>query len=234
MIERIVIEGYRRFERLDVAPAAGLNVIVGDNESGKSTLLEAIGLALTGRVNGRWAVEELNPHWFHRPHVDGYFASAAGHQGSSPPEILIELYLLNLDPVQRLRGVHNSSSTDCPGVRVQIAPSPEYSEEFFQYMASGPPPIVPVEFYSVEWRDFADQPLMRRPKELATSYIDARTIRSTSGVDFHTREMLAEHLDSSERTAISVAHRRARQVLTDDVLQPINERIAAENAALRG
>ena len=29
------------------------------------TLLEAIGMAVTGRVNGRAPPEELNPHWFH-------------------------------------------------------------------------------------------------------------------------------------------------------------------------
>lgn len=232
MIERIVIQGYRRFDRLDVVPSAGLNIIVGDNEAGKSTLLEAVGLALTGRVNGRWAVEELNPYWFHRPYVEAYFASYGTDEATGPPELLVELYFRNVDPLQRLRGVHNLFGTDCPGVRVHVSPSPEYSEEFSDYMASGPPAVVPVEYYRIDWRDFADQWLTRRPKELATAYIDARTIRSTSGVDHHTREMLAEHLDSRERTAISVAHRRARQELTDAVLQPINERIAADSSAV--
>jgi predicted ATPase len=46
MIERIIIESYRRFVRLDFEPNRGMNIIVGDNESGKSTLLEAIALAL--------------------------------------------------------------------------------------------------------------------------------------------------------------------------------------------
>lgn len=232
MIERIFIQGYRRFELLDVAPSAGVNVIVGDNEAGKSTLLEAVGLALTGRVNGRWAVEELNPYWFHGPHVEAFFASYAAGGGGSPPEILVELYLHDSDVVQRLRGVHNHAGADCPGVRLHISPSMEYSQEFNEYMASNPPPVVPVEYYAVDWRDFADQPLVRRPKELATAYIDARTIRSSSGVDHHTREMLAQHLDSRERTAISVAHRRARQDVTDSVLKPINQRIATDNAAL--
>lgn len=232
MIERIVIDGYRRFGRLDIKPARGLNIIVGDNEAGKSTLIEGIGLALTGRVNGRSAAEELHPYWFHRPNVDAFFSSYARDGEAKAPETLLELYLRNGDAVQRLRGVHNSAGVDCPGVRIHIAPAPEYTEEFREYMDSGPPAVVPVEFYSVEWRDFADRPLVSRPKELATAYIDARTIRSTTGVDYHTREMLAEHLDSKERTAISVAHRRARQVITDEVLAPINKRIAEENAAL--
>ena len=233
MIERVFVEGYRRFKKLDVALSAPLNILVGDNESGKSTLLEAIAIGLTGRVNGRWMVEELNPYWFHRPNVEEYFGSYGSQQSAPPPEILIEVYLRNDTAVQRLRGVHNSASTDCPGIRVHIAPSPEYEQEFSEYMTKQPPPVIPVEFYSVDWHDFADQPLTQRPKELATAYIDARTIRSTSGVDYHTREMLAEHLDSRERTSISVAHRLGRQQITDDVLAPINARIAAENPTLR-
>jgi predicted ATPase len=228
LIQRIIIEGYRRFERLDISPVPGMNIIVGDNESGKSTLLEAIGLALTGRVNGRPISEELNPYWFHQPHTDAYFAG----QREAAPEILIELHLRDDDAVQALRGVHNSGTTDCPGVRVRIAPSVDYAAEFAEYVASGPPPVVPVEYYDVDWRDFSDRVLVQRPKQLATAHIDARTIRSTSGVDYHTREMLAEHLDSRERTALSVAHRRARQEITETVLAPINERIAGENATI--
>src|SRR5207253_2051106 len=92
--------------------------------------------------------------------------------------------------------------------------------------------LLPVEYYVVEWRDFADQPLIRRPKELATSMIDSRTIRSSSGVDDHTREMLSEHLDEKERAEISLAHRASRQQLTETTLKAVNTRLAQDNAAL--
>jgi len=36
-----------------------MNIIVGDNASGESTLLEAVALALTGKVRGQRATEEL-------------------------------------------------------------------------------------------------------------------------------------------------------------------------------
>jgi len=232
VIERVVIHGYRRFEDLEIEPIAGLNILVGDNESGKSTLLEAIALALTGRVNGRWAAEELNPFWFNRSLVSDFFESYGKDASAKPPEIVIELYLGDDDNLQSLRGVHNSLGADCPGVRLHVAPSSEYEPELKEYLGNMPPPILPVEFYVVEWRDFGDVPLGRRPKELAVAFIDARTIRSTSGIDYHTREMLTEHLDAEERAAISIAHRRARENMTTEVLGSINERIARENASL--
>lgn len=232
MIERIVIDGYRKFAHLNLEPIAGMNVLVGDNESGKSTLIEAIYLALTCKINGRSAAEELNPYWFHRPRVLDYFARHGTDSPSPPPEILIELYLDDTDDVQVLRGVHNSLRLDRPGVRLHIAPDDGYADEFAAYMASDPPGVLPVEFYKVEWRDFSDRILTSRPKELAVAFIDSRTIRSTSGVDHHTREMLSGHLDARERALVSLAHRRAKQAITDDHLTSINQRIAEGNTAL--
>lgn len=226
VIDQIIIKGYRCFETLDFKPNPGLNIVVGDNESGKSTLLEAIALALTGKVNGKWATEELNPFWFHRPGVLEFFKTFGGDSKVAPPELLIELYLSDqIDAFQRLRGVHNSRQVDVPGVSLRVYPSADYRAEFAEYMENDPPTVLPVEYYEVDWRDFSDDRIARRPRELATSYIDSRTIRSTSGVDYHTREMLSEHLDSRERAKISLAHRQSRQQLTDETLDPINERI---------
>jgi energy-coupling factor transporter ATP-binding protein EcfA2 len=233
MIERIVIEGYRLFSKLDLQPNRGMNIVVGDNESGKSTLLEAIALALTGKINGRWAGEELNPYWFHQQTVREYFASCREGATGVPPSLLIELHLSDeTDALQRLRGVHNSHQTDCPGVSLRVSPAEEYRSDLAEYMEGNPPTVLPVEFYEVDWRDFADNRLHRRPRELATSYIDARTVRSTSGVDYHTREMLSEHLDPSERVQISLAHRQARQQITEKTLSPINKRIEEDSKAL--
>lgn len=64
VIKKIRVRGYRIHRDLTIYPNRKLNLIVGANESGKSTLMEAIVLALTGRINGRSAAEELNPHWF--------------------------------------------------------------------------------------------------------------------------------------------------------------------------
>lgn len=45
-IEKVHIEGYKKFKKIDVEFNDDYTVIVGDNESGKSTILEAIDLVL--------------------------------------------------------------------------------------------------------------------------------------------------------------------------------------------
>lgn len=234
MITRIIIDGYRLFDSFDLQPNSGTNIIVGDNEAGKSTLLEAIALALTGRLNGRWAQEEINPYWFNQARVQRYFESLGTATPLPPPEILIELYLTDEDDnLQPLLGVHNSRQEKAPGVRIHIFPSPDYAEEFADYMrAADRPDILPTEWYAVDWRNFCDERLTRRPKHLGVAVVDSRTIRSTAGVDYHTREMLTDFIEPKERAAVAVAHRAARHVISTQTLLPANERIAERSKTL--
>jgi len=59
--------------------------------------------------------------------------------------------------------------------------------------------------------------LVRRPgtnraaEGVDHAIIDSRTIRSTSGVDFHLRQILSDHLDPEEKAAISLAFRSVRR-----------------------
>jgi len=71
-IQRAVIRNYRCLKRADVTFNEELNVIVGNNESGKSTLLEAIHLSLTGQLNGRPLQIELHPYLFNLDRVLEY------------------------------------------------------------------------------------------------------------------------------------------------------------------
>ena len=236
MINRIIIQGYRVFANLDFEPQLGMNILVGDNESGKSTLLEAISLALNGRVNGRWAQEELNPYWFNQASTLDYFTSLTTANPLAKPEINIELYLdSDAADFQRMRGIHNSQQIDAPGLRIHIFPDPNYVTEFEQYLSEpNRPPILPVEYYIAEWRDFGDNLLIRKPKGLVVSVIDSRTVRSTSGVDFHTREMLSGFIEPKERAAISVAHRIARHRISSDSMTDVNDRIGEHGSAIHG
>lgn len=52
-ITRLHLEQFKRFDKLDLELCPGMNILVGDNETGKSSVLEAIALVLTGQYEGR-------------------------------------------------------------------------------------------------------------------------------------------------------------------------------------
>jgi putative ATP-dependent endonuclease of OLD family len=234
MIEKVRISGYRKFQNLTIEPHPRVNIMVGENESGKSTLLEALGLALTGRINGRPAAEELNPFWFNQTVASEFFKQRAQGDPVALPEIAIEVFLADRDEFQRnLYGAHNSDTPtrECAGVCLRIIPNPEYATEIEAHLTSDTS-ILPVEYYKVEWRSFGDQVLTARPKELTTAIIDSRTIRSTSGVDFHLRQILSDHLDPEEKAAISLAFRSVKEKMTTDHLQDVNDKMGKLKGSL--
>lgn len=234
MITKIHIRGYRIYKHFTFCPNPKKNILVGDNDAGKSTLMEAISLALNGRIGGRSAIEELNPHWFNAEMVEQFVTALRAGKKPSFPEILIELYLRDDAELQELCGAVNTAvpTHACPGVFLRIFPNEEYQDMLDEWLKD-PGEILPVEYYTCEWRSFADRELVKRPRALSVATIDSRTVRSTTGVDFHLRQILSDHLEPPEKASISLDYRKIKASMTEGALAPVNARIAKLDASLQ-
>lgn len=233
VIRKIRIQGYRIHKNLTVEPNQKFNLIVGPNESGKSTLMEAVALALTGRIHGRTVSEELNPHWFNTAVVEEFIQRRTSGIPVSFPEILIELSFHDLPELQDLCGAINTHvpTTACPGVTMRISANPEYAEELEEW-ARAPSTLLPVEYYRCDWRSFADKELTTRPKVLATAVINSHTVRTSSGIDYHLRQILGDQLEPAERAQISLEYRRVKASMSNTALNAVNTRMSAIHATL--
>ena len=89
-LKRIQIHGFRTLREFDLELDPSLNVIVGNNETGKTTLLDAINLVLTCQVGGRNIQYGLDPYFFNLTAVREYFTARRADENTAPPEILIE------------------------------------------------------------------------------------------------------------------------------------------------
>lgn len=83
---------YRRHRDSTIELDDKMNIVVGDNECGKSTFLEAIHLALSGQLNGRSIHSELHPYLFNTQAVNEYIESIIAKKPIAPPAITIEIY----------------------------------------------------------------------------------------------------------------------------------------------
>ena len=63
-IKKVYIENFKSFRKLELDLNSGINILVGNNEAGKSTILEAIHLALTGLLNGKYLKNDLTEYLF--------------------------------------------------------------------------------------------------------------------------------------------------------------------------
>jgi recombinational DNA repair ATPase RecF len=82
-----VIQNYRIFQDfiLDLQP--GMNIIVGDNDCGKSTLLEAVNLALTGRLKGTLLAQVLSPYLFNVRTTKAYLDALRAGNKPAPQKL---------------------------------------------------------------------------------------------------------------------------------------------------
>lgn len=92
-IAKVKITNFKCYgETFSLALNDALNVIVGGNESGKTTILEAIHLALTGMLHGRPLKNDLTSYLFNLAAQQKYVESLKTGTPLPPPTITIELF----------------------------------------------------------------------------------------------------------------------------------------------
>jgi putative ATP-dependent endonuclease of OLD family len=226
MLSKIHIENFRTFRKFDLAFRDSLNIFVGNNDAGKTTLLEAIHLALTLRFRGRPLAYELSPHLINHEARDLYVSALAEGGEAAPPTILIDLFLEDRDDFAELKGENNYLRENAPGLRVRAAFSSSYSEEYLKFIADETPTVVPTEYFDTEWTTFAGNAILRRSVPVKASLIDASALRLHAGADYYLQKTIDEQLEPSDRVELSRVYRSLRETFSEDpAIAEINKRL---------
>ena len=106
-IDRLKIVNYKLFQNVTVEMNDSINIFVGENDSGKTTILEALSMALTGKVNGSSMANRLNLDWFNAAVRTKFKQSVANGEIPELPSIEIA----NKLGLQHLHLVANNSTT---------------------------------------------------------------------------------------------------------------------------
>ncbi|MEQ1736237.1 MAG: AAA family ATPase [Rhodoglobus sp.] len=223
-LRRVVIKNYRAIRDATVDFKPGLTIIVGDNEAGKSTLLEAIQLAITGRLGGRHLKSQLHPLLFNMEACRAFIEARNAGTPEEPPHILIEVYFSDDDELVPLKGNNNSLREDAAGISLRIALADHLTEDFATYVAAAPEPhLLPTELFEVEWRSFADARLSGRRPLFRSKLIAAGTGDARHGTTRYLSGMVDEHLTDDEQLKLALAYRSMKQVFQrHDTVQKLN------------
>jgi putative ATP-dependent endonuclease of OLD family len=230
-LRKIFIKNYRAFENFSLDFSPGVNIVVGHNDAGKTTLLEAIHLALTSRVRGRLLAYELSPYMVNQAAAERYVAALGQGERPAPPEIVIDLYLEERADTAVLKGTNNSTVEDSPGLRLKVSFSQDYFEEYERFVEGDEDVrLVPTEYYKVEWLSFAGNAVTSRGVPATSSLIDASTIRLQSGADHYIQQIITDQLEVAERVELARAYRSLRESFSGrDAIEAINVRLSEAN-----
>lgn len=233
-IERVIVRNYRALRNADVTLGSGMNIIVGNNEAGKSTLLEAINLALKCQLGRRHAAYELHPFLFNTVTVADFIASHRARKPSAPPEILIELYLEDDRELADLKGSINSQMIDQPGISLAIRLDENFREEYRAYIAD-PETLngVPVEYYEIVWQSFAGHPLQPRAIPVKSVLIDPSSISNTNAANRYILEIVRDYLDRVQAVDLALSYRKMRDEFVSDArIAAINKDLASKTGVV--
>lgn len=229
-VTKLRLKGFKRFADFELPLQRRFNILVGDNETGKSTLLEALTLVLAFQSDGRTAYGALDPFWFNKGLVEGYFSAIRAGDEHAPPTVVIEAYLACDTPapeLSRLKGTANHAGEDCPGVHFKISVQDGLAEELKAYATDDTnPPVVPVEYYRAEWLSFAGNTITARSLPLKTATIDMSRSRAARGPNRYVGELVGGVLSEEQRRDLALEYRRLRHSFSGEAgVRAINDHL---------
>jgi len=227
-ISKIHIENFKCFKgSFKLNFNQSLNILVGDNEAGKSTIIEAVHLALTGLFNGKYLKNELTQYVFNHEVVSEYLSNfQSGTTPAIPPYILIEIFMAG-DDLAEFEGINNSERSKSPGVSFKVSFDEKYQGEYEKLIKTGGIKTLPIEYYSITWSTFAmDETITPRTIPIKSALIDSSSYRNQNGSDVYISRIVKELLDDQEVVEISQAHRKMKDTFMDEPsIEKINQKI---------
>ena len=210
-IEKLVLKNFKKFEDAELPFNQDVNILVGDNESGKSTVLEAIEICTSLQYRGRALAQELTTDLFSKSCIDAYLAGDKAQD--KLPEILIEAYLTGCPDH---RGNKNHEGRDAEGVFVRIFFNEELASSYAEFI-SEPDRVstLPIEFYSIEWYSFAWNRLTTFNKQISTLFIDPTRLHPTFGRARYINNILTAALDDASRATLNLNYRQLKATFDD-------------------
>jgi len=227
MIDKIVIKNFKCFEQLEISDINPMNIIVGNNNEGKSTILQAINLALTGMYEGKRLTFGIPPTIFNKKCTNDYLTKIKEDKHSILPKIEIELYLKENELFTEFLGNNNSLKIRQQGLKCIIRFDEKFQSEY-EKMLDKVEDIqnIPVEYYKCELIDFANNGFS--PQHIP---IDVNLIDITSDYGYYTPDkqfikIMKDKLDDNQKAQLNLSFRNMKENFgSQNNIKTLNEQI---------
>jgi putative ATP-dependent endonuclease of OLD family len=227
-ISKINIINYKCFKgKFSIDLNAGINIIVGNNEAGKSTIIEAVHLALSGLLNGKYLRNELSQYIFNKDIEIIYLESLKTSQPLPPPKIIIEIFFAS-DNLPGLEGDGNTDRKKSSGISFKVEFDTQYQDDYDELIKTDVTTI-PIEFYKITCASFARDPITVKGIPVKSVLIDSTSTRFQNGSDVYISKIIKDDLIEKEIVDLSQAYRRLKEsFMADKSVDAINKKITGK------
>lgn len=184
MINRVVIKNFKGIKYANIS-FAQKNVMVGNNGVGKSTILEAISLALGQSTYGF----ELTPYLFHKSTWNAL-------NKTTLPSIIIEIYLDNITGYEEFSGKNNSLRTESLGIKFEA----KFDEAYLELIEPEELTQIPCEYYTINRSWFSEDAVKPFLQPFSIQIINsASSLHNIKMSQFITRHLQSNLSDEKNR-----------------------------------
>ena len=226
-IKKIKLINFKRFKNFEVKFTPEVNTIIGDNEAGKSSILQAIELVAGGSRNKveTIGVESL----LNKDSVAEYFGDDKSFENL--PEIHVEVYLSDASNPD-LVGKHNSDKVSLSGLHMICHPNEELADEINQVLAEDNGNF-PFEFYVVKFITFNGEAYSGYRRFLKCLTIDSSQINSEYASREYIKTVYNSTVEHATRTRLKNEYRQQKGQFKENNLKAINDGLGDYDFAVR-
>ncbi len=221
IITKIKLINYKRFKNYTIEPKSHINILIGDNESGKSSVLDAIDIVASGNVR---RVEALGlDRLINISSVQDFNNGERSYDNL--PKMIIELYLKgNYD--HTVNGKNNTDGITCDGIRLICEPNPDFQNEIAESLQDQKD-YFPYDYYSIRFSTFADEGYTGYKKKLKSILIDSTNMNSDYATNDFIKRTYFQYTedDVKERAIHKGKYRQMRDSFRSTSLHNLNARI---------
>lgn len=222
VITRLMLQNFKKFPALNLEFNADRNILIGDNESGKSSILLAMDLVLS---DSRHRVETLGVEsLLSQSAVENFQASE--RRIDQLPELIADVFLsegTNPD----LNGRQNLAGVDADGLRMRIAPMIDEYGQDIQVLLQQHRDNFPFEYYSVKFTTFSGSHFAGFRRYLRHLMLDSARIDSDHAAQEYTRTVYSVNVPVAERYRLENSYRQQKNDFCEQHLSVVND--ALEN-----
>jgi len=227
LIQKVKIQNYKCFGEMFSVEFENIStVIVGPNETGKSTILEAINLAFSGYIQGKHIRNILSESLFNHQAVHDYILSLKEGTIIDPPAIKIEIYTNDRFPT--MKGIANSDNANTYGFTFMISLDERLQKEYLMLLNQSAIQSIPIEYYRITWTDFARTEHTPRSLPIKTVILNSQSLSTYNGGDLFLSRVVDDMLEPEDMHSLSQAYRQIHeQFKKDPSITSINSKLAA-------
>ena len=215
-IKKVLVKNYKSLKDVVIDLNPDVNIFVGNNDAGKSTVLEVLSILTTGKLDGFAFERQLKSTLFNNETRAEYLAGI--EMGNTPelPIIILEAYFDDGD--SEYSGKNNDLGEDCSGIHVEVDMSAMNAATYQKMLEEKQVRDIPVELYSVTFSYFNGSGVAFRYAPFSSLFID--TTRKDYGniVDRFVADSISDNLTEQEIVDIATAYRYSRQQFHDHSL----------------